>query len=33
LIVFVQAAATPVEGDTVDIVWDAEKSFVVEEET
>lgn len=33
LIVFVQAAATPVEGDTVNIVWDAEKSFVVEEET
>jgi spermidine/putrescine transport system ATP-binding protein len=32
LIVFVQAAGAPVEGDAVDVVWDAESTFVVQEE-
>jgi spermidine/putrescine transport system ATP-binding protein len=32
LTVFVQAAGAPVEGDTVEVVWDAENTFVVQEE-
>jgi spermidine/putrescine transport system ATP-binding protein len=32
LIVFVQAAGAQVEGDAVDVVWDAENTFVVQEE-
>jgi spermidine/putrescine transport system ATP-binding protein len=32
LTVFVQAAGTAVEGDAVDVVWDAENTFVVQEE-
>jgi hypothetical protein len=32
LTVFVQAAGEPVEGDSVEVVWDAESTFVVQEE-
>jgi hypothetical protein len=32
LIVFVQASGAPVEGDVVDVVWDAQSTFVVQEE-
>jgi spermidine/putrescine transport system ATP-binding protein len=32
LIVFVQASGAPVEGDAVDVVWDAQSTFVVQEE-